>query len=1793
MRSSGWLRSFLRARSGRADAHVPRLHRRVRKPWLEILEDRTLLAVNLSTNFVGLDTNAAGGVIEPPDPIAAAGPSTVVEIVNSNIAFYNKSNGQALLSEGLDTFFAPVDSVDSLFSDVYVGYDEAAGRFWVSTMDIDFFNLVSYFDFAVSNDSNPQDGFTEMHQINTTETSPRTGETLFTDFPRVGWNADAYFISFNMFGFQTEYQYNTQLLTIQKSSVLDQNPATLTDYQVDRPLPNSTFAPATMHGASAGGPEWFVEEKGLEQNGSYINLRVVKETNVLSNSPTFTDYYVRVSPYTITPFPGDTLGQVTTALDTRVLNVDWRNNQLAVAQNVGVSSDTDVHARWYLLSTSGTPSLVQQGTIAPGSGVDTYMPSVALGTDGSIGMTYIESSPTENMSMYVTGRLRTDPNGTMQAPVLVKAGELNYQGTRAGDFSSVMVDPSSGTTYWATNEYAITTTDLSLPNWGTWMGEFTLSATHAVLTGRQSTSSSVPQHLVQATRLAQARHSRADYIDGVFSRGKGLRLDINPAHQPVPGRGRSVRNASISLGSGGSTGGHVSPLVVNNLGSFVGLNTNDAGGVIEPPDPIAAAGPSTVVEIVNSNIAFYNKSNGQALLSEGLDTFFAPVDSVDSLFSDVYVGYDEAAGRFWVSTMDIDFFNLVSYFDFAVSNDSNPQDGFTEMHQINTTETSPQTGETLFTDFPRVGWNADAYFISFNMFGFQTQYPYNAQLVTVQKSTVLDQNPATLTYYQVDRPLPNSTFAPATMHGANAGGPEWFVEEKGLEQNGSYVDLRVVKENNVLSNNPTFTDYYVAVAPYTITPFPGDTQGQVTTTLDTRILNVDWRNGQLAVAQDVGIGSDIDVHAAWYLLSTSGSRPTLLQQGAIAPGSGVDTYMPSVALGTDGGIGMTYIESSPTENMSMYVTGRLTTDPSGTMETPVLVKSGEMNYQGTRAGDFSSVMVDPTSGTTYWAANEYAITTTDLSLPNWGTWIAEFTIVHPTDTWTGGGTTTNWSDAGNWSGGVAPNGGDNLVFGPSASNFTSTNDLPAGTAFGSITLSGGGYTISGNSVLVASGIDASGQTGSNAFNLPISFTQSETILAGSGSTDLSLGGTVNNGGHALTVGGGNGFIDFVNTISGAGSFTLNNTGTVTFSGPANTYTGITSIPSGTLVLDKSSGVGIAGNLVVGPGSATVRLEASGQTAGSRSVTINGGGLLDLNGNSDTVGPVTLSAGSITTAAGTLTLAGNVISSGASSISGNLALGSSGTTFTVTSSSLTVSAGISGNGGLTKSGGGTLILTAANSFTGASTLTAGTLTLGNNQALGSGGLTLNGGTLTATGAALSLANNLTLGGNVILGGGLGLSFSGTVTLTGNRTLSVTDTAGASFTGAIGESVPSMLTKNGPGALTLSAADSYSGGTVLTAGGLVLGNGSALGSGTLALNGGTLSATAGALSLGNAVSLGGNVTLGGSSDLTFTAAWTLTGNSTLTVTNTATTTISAGIGESGGSRSLTKRGGGLLVLAAPGSYSGGTVLAGGTLAVGDPGALGNGGLTLTAGKIEANGSPITLANPVTLAGNVTLTGSADLTFTGSVTLTGNRTLSVTNTGTTSFTGVISQSGGTFGLTKAGAGTLVLSGANSYSGTTAVSAGTLVINGSQPGSAVRVSSGAILAGSGTTGALTVSAGGKVMPGLSATQTGILSTGNLTLSSGSTFQAAWNGTTPGTSYDQISASGTVNITGATLNLTLGYTPAVGDSIMLINNNGTGAVVGTFRGLAQNATFVLNGMTFQINYQGGDGNDVVVTRIA
>ncbi len=125
---------------------------------------------------------------------------------------------------------------------------------------------------------------------------------------------------------------------------------------------------------------------------------------------------------------------------------------------------------------------------------------------------------------------------------------------------------------------------------------------------------------------------------------------------------------------------------------------------------------------------------------------------------------------------------------------------------------------------------------------------------------------------------------------------------------------------------------------------------------------------------------------------------------------------------------------------------------------------------------------------------------------------------------------------------------------------------------------------------------------------------------------------------------------------------------------------------------------------------------------------------------------------------------------------------------------------------------------------------------------------------------------------------------------------------------------------------------------------------------------------------------------------------------------------------------------------------------------------------------------------------------------------------------------------------------------------------------------------------GSLTTSiAGAVISPGFSP---GIINSGNLSLSPASTVSIELNGTTPGSGHDQLNVTGTVALGGAVLAVTTSYSAVIGNSFVIVNNDGADAVSGTFNGLSEGATFIVGGTTFQISYIGGTGNDVVLTVI-
>jgi hypothetical protein len=111
--------------------------------------------------------------------------------------------------------------------------------------------------------------------------------------------------------------------------------------------------------------------------------------------------------------------------------------------------------RWYeIRNPNGTPTVFQQGTVASGS-TALWMGSIAMDKKGDIAVGFSESSSSIHPKIAYTGRVPTDPSGTMESIQVVFSGSGSQIGglSRWGDYSSISIDPSDDCTFWYANEY--------------------------------------------------------------------------------------------------------------------------------------------------------------------------------------------------------------------------------------------------------------------------------------------------------------------------------------------------------------------------------------------------------------------------------------------------------------------------------------------------------------------------------------------------------------------------------------------------------------------------------------------------------------------------------------------------------------------------------------------------------------------------------------------------------------------------------------------------------------------------------------------------------------------------------------------------------------------------------------------------------------------------------------------------------------------------------------------------------------------------------------------------------------------------------------------------------------------------------------------------------------------------------------------------------------------------------------------------------------------------------------------
>ena len=355
----------------------------------------------------------------------------------------------------------------------------------------------------------------------------------------------------------------------------------------------------------------------------------------------------------------------------------------------------------------------------------------------------------------------------------------------------------------------------------------------------------------------------------------------------------------------------------------------------------------------------------------------------------------------------------------------------------------------------------------------------------------------------------------------------------------------------------------------------------------------------------------------------------------------------------------------------------------------------------------------------------------------------------------------------------------------------------------------------------------------------------------------------------------------------------------------------------------------------------------------------GNGTLVLTGSNTYTGGTTISAGTLQIGAGGTTgslPAGAIADTGSTSV---LAFDRSDNYIFSNAINGTV-----GAGGVMQMGGGTLTLTGNNNYGGGTTLTAGALSL--PSSLGTGPVVVNPGSGNTAAIIWSGTNTTDLSTTQ------GLTFaSGTALLN-------LGTNNVAFHGVISGS--GGFTETGSSTLTLDAANTFTGNTLVSGGTLVLGTvATGLQDSTLDTSG------AGTFSFGSYTA----VTLGG-----------LTGSGTLPLTNASPAAVALSVGNNNfnttysgvlsGSGSLTKVGAGTLTLTGSNLYAGGTTITSGTLQLGAGGSSGS----IPAGTVVDNGTlafdradaPYTFSSPINGTGKVTQIGTGVLALTASNNFTG---------------------------------------------------------------------------------------------------------------------------------------------------------------------------------------------------------------
>ncbi len=392
----------------------------------------------------------------PPDGGVAAGTLQVVEVVNSSVNVYDK-NGILLSSQTLNNFFSGLGTPGSDFLyDPSIYYDNLTGRFWILATSQNTNPNRSNLLVAVSAASDVTQGWYIYNMDATVNGGTATGN--WCDYPHMGMDADAIYMSCNMFAFGGGFQY-AKVRIVTKDQFINVACCSWWDYwnlTEGNNATSFTIRPSLERYVGYGFGDYWVDSEGAGGSGSTIKVWQLSNPDGCcdgSSGPTLTGVEQSVFGYGSAPAAAQPNG--VTGLDTggtRILFATYQFGHLSFGQTTSCTNSgvTNACAGFFEFDLSSFPTITTVNNwVLSISGEDIYYPFADQNINSDKTMVYTRS---DGSSTYPGAYYRGIPNSTtctlcVDGEGTMAAGAANYSvidgsgRNRWGDYQGAAADP--------------------------------------------------------------------------------------------------------------------------------------------------------------------------------------------------------------------------------------------------------------------------------------------------------------------------------------------------------------------------------------------------------------------------------------------------------------------------------------------------------------------------------------------------------------------------------------------------------------------------------------------------------------------------------------------------------------------------------------------------------------------------------------------------------------------------------------------------------------------------------------------------------------------------------------------------------------------------------------------------------------------------------------------------------------------------------------------------------------------------------------------------------------------------------------------------------------------------------------------------------------------------------------------------------------------------------------------------------------------------------------------------------